>query len=149
MAAMVEAKIANRREDLTRVSALVDSLCDEHGVPDDVRADIQVALDEALANVIAHAHPRGGKHAIRVALEVRGRTFEALVEDDGVAFNPLDAPKPATNLPLDARVPGGLGVHFMRSLMTSVSYARTKGRNRLTLRRRLDAVAGKVPVSTR
>lgn len=149
MSPMVEARIGNRHTDIPRVAALVDKLCDEHAVAADVRADIQVALDEALANVIAHGHPGGGKHAIRVALDVRDDIFEAIVEDDGVAFDPLDVPSPNLNLPLAQRMPGGLGVHFMRSLMTSVSYTRADGRNRLTLRRTLEPVRTAVPVASR
>jgi anti-sigma regulatory factor (Ser/Thr protein kinase) len=138
---MIETTLPNRREAMPRVVELVDALLDEHGVSSGVRADIQVALDEAIVNVIENAWPDdpAGEHAIRVTLGVADGMFEATVEDDGVAFDPLGRPAPALGGTLDERTPGGLGIHFIRQLMTEVRYARAAGRNMLTMRRSLDA----------
>ena len=63
--------------------------------------------------------------------------LEAEVEDDGRPFDPLGVPAPDLQAPLPERRVGGLGIHFVRRLMSEVRYARVDGRNRLVLRKRL------------
>ena len=62
-------------------------------------------------------------------MEPRGRI------DTGGAkpFDPLAAPPPDFAVPARGRKPGGLGIHFMRSLMDQVAHVRRDGINRLRL----------------
>ena len=59
------------------------------------------------------------------------------IEDDGRAFNPLDAPGPDLSASLMDREPGGLGIHLARSLMDQIFYQRVGQRNLLTLTKRI------------
>jgi serine/threonine-protein kinase RsbW len=61
----------------------------------------------------------------------------AEVEDDGRAFNPLEAAAPNLDASIDERPIGGLGIHLVRSVMTSVEYRRQDGRNVLTMKKKL------------
>jgi serine/threonine-protein kinase RsbW len=58
------------------------------------------------------------------------------VEDDGPHFDPLSLPPPDVTVGLADRRVGGLGVHLVRNLMDTVSYARTAGRNQLCMSKR-------------
>ena len=58
----------------------------------------------------------------------------ATVEDDGVPFDPRDAPLPDLDASLDERQAGGLGMHLVRSTMDGIDYRREGGRNVLTVR---------------
>ncbi|MGH8701072.1 MAG: ATP-binding protein, partial [Burkholderiales bacterium] len=60
-----------------------------------------------------------------------------VIEDDGVPFNPLAMPAPDVSTPLRERRVGGIGIHFVRSLMDGVAYDRAGERNRLVLTKRL------------
>jgi anti-sigma regulatory factor (Ser/Thr protein kinase) len=135
----VETVIADRVEELPRVIALVDALAAQHHLPADAATDMRVALDEVLVNIIRYAWSEAGSHAIRVRLTVTPDVLEAVVEDDGVPFDPLALPAPDLAAPPGQRQVGGLGVHFVRRLMTDVTYARVAGRNRLALTRRVAA----------
>ncbi len=53
--------------------------------------------------------------------------------DDGVPFNPLSAAAPDTNLPLEERDGGGLGIHLVRNLVYEVSYQRRIDKNLMTM----------------
>ncbi len=116
---------------------MVDGLAAAHELPAAPVADMQVALDEVLANIISYAHAEGTIHAIRVRLTVSPEALEAEVEDDGRPFDPLAVPAPDLQAPLRERRVGGLGIHFVRRLMSEVRYARVEGRNHLVLRKRL------------
>jgi anti-sigma regulatory factor (Ser/Thr protein kinase) len=129
----VEIVIANRLEELARVAGDVDRLVARHGLPADVGADLNVALDEVLANVLEHAYDDAGAHQIRIALCVYPQAVLAEIEDDGRPFDPLGAPPPDRAASLAESRIGGLGIHFLRSLMSEVTYRREDGKNRLTL----------------
>jgi serine/threonine-protein kinase RsbW len=139
----VDTTIVNRRSELARVASLVDELAAANDLERAVLADIQVALDEVLSNIIDHGFADEQVHEIRVRLRLDHGVLEATIEDDGKPFDLRAHPTPDLNAPLRRRRVGGLGIHFVRNLMTEVRYGRVKGRNRLVLRKRLtDAKEG-------
>ena len=96
--------------------------------------NVNLSLDELITNVISYGYEDSGEHEIRVTLTERDGALEVVLEDDGVAFDPLsEAPEPDLGASVEERRIGGLGVHFVKSLMDEVSYERRGGRNRLTL----------------
>ena len=132
----VETTIPNTQAGIQRVSRIVDELASAHHLSENVVADIQVALDEVLANIISFGYPEGGVHEIWVRVTLVEHVLTAEIEDDGKPFNPLEAARPDLSGGLKERRVGGLGIHFVRELMDAVEYARVENRNRLVLRRR-------------
>jgi anti-sigma regulatory factor (Ser/Thr protein kinase) len=53
--------------------------------------------------------------------------------DDGIPFNPLGVETPDTDLPLEEREIGGLGIHLVRRMMDKVSYRRRIDKNVITV----------------
>ncbi len=100
---------------------------------------LALALDEAMTNTIAYAWPQGGTHELTLEMTVDGRTVITVVSDDGIAFDPLEVPPPDLESSLEDRPVGGLGVHFMKTLMDDVTYRREGGRNVLTMHKRFEA----------
>lgn len=131
----IELVIANRLEELARVSESVDQLVASHRLPAEAGTDLNIALDEVLANVLEHAYDDAGVHEIRIALCAYPQAVVVQVEDDGRPFDPLavPAPDPAVSA-AEGRI-GGRGILFVRSLMSEVRYQRADGKNRLTLTR--------------
>jgi serine/threonine-protein kinase RsbW len=119
------------------VAEALDAFCLAEQVPPDVRWRLQVALDEVVANVVSHGAPADGAGALDVWFRRDGSIVEITVADDGPAFNPLERPARDLGRPLEAIQPGGLGIVLVRALMDEVRYERD-GRNRLTLRKRID-----------
>ena len=101
------------------------------GLSDDLRRRFLVALDEVLSNVARHGGPSGGP--VQVDFKLTGDRLTVTVEDDAPPFNPLDAPPADTSSPLEQRKAGGVGIELVRTLLESVRYEHTGGRNRLTL----------------
>jgi anti-sigma regulatory factor (Ser/Thr protein kinase) len=131
-----ELVIANAPSELRRVAATVDALAADCGLPSDATADMQVALDEVLTNIIRHGYTDGGAHEIRVRLSWEDQALVAEIEDDGRPFDLLSVPAPDVRSGLRDRPVGGLGIYFVRRLMDSVEYAAVGNRNRLVLRRK-------------
>ncbi|RPH67827.1 MAG: ATP-binding protein [Burkholderiales bacterium] len=135
----LEIVIADRLDEIGRVASALDEFAARFALPADAVIDMQVALDEVLANVVSYAYPegQGGAHRIRIVLAAHPDALEAEVTDDGAPFDPAIAGAPERDAPLEHRRIGGLGLHFVRNLMSEVKYQRIGSHNRLVLRRRL------------
>lgn len=131
---------------MTRTTATVDRLpalleflrafWREQALPEAAVFPFELALDEVFMNVVMHGSPAAAPpREVRVGLERRGADVLLVMEDDGVAFDPLTLPAPDTDAPVEARDIGGLGVFLVRELMDDVAYAHTGTHNRLTMRK--------------
>lgn len=118
-----------------QVRDLLDRLARARSLEPDVLADMQIALDEILTNIVHNGLADGLPHRIEVVLSVEPGSVTAQVEDDCAPFDPLSVPVPDLRSSLGQRRVGGLGVHFVRNLMNEVRYLRVGSRNRLVLRR--------------
>jgi serine/threonine-protein kinase RsbW len=125
--------------EIALISEGVDRFFDIHGLPDKARMHVTLALDELATNAISYGYPdgAGGEAALTITLKLEGDDLIAILEDEGIAFDPLSTPEPDTTLSLDERKIGGLGVHFVRALMDEMTYERAGNANRLILRKRL------------
>jgi len=96
---------------------------------------LELALDEALANVIRYAYPEGKVGTIRVGYRSEGDgQFCVRVWDTGQAFEPLSADPLVLPPDIEDRPIGGMGILFMRHMADEIGYRRKGGINRLTLR---------------
>lgn len=127
--------LAARLPEITRLAGLVEDFGTQHGLPSSVVFDLNLSLEEVLANVISYAYDDPHQRSVEVRLKVGRSQVWAEIEDEGREFNPLEAAPPDTEAGLDERRVGGLGIHLVRSLMDSVEYRREKGRNILTMRK--------------
>jgi serine/threonine-protein kinase RsbW len=134
----VQATMTNDLQSIARARELIVDIARAHNVSADVVSHMSIALDEALSNIVKYGYADDRVHEIRLSLAVSEGMLVAQIEDDGVPFDPLSAPQPKLDVPFEQRGPGGLGVHFIRTLMNDVSYARVAGHNRLILKKRLD-----------
>lgn len=79
--------------------------------------EILLAVDEALTNVIRHAY-QGEQGKVAVSVLASDDNVEITIEDRGRKFDPTQVPPPE----LPRHKPGGLGVHFIRTIMDQMIY---------------------------
>ena len=96
----------NDLSELPRLSEFLATFFTRTGLPTDLAGDFELALEEVFANVVMHGHPNGGQHQISVNIALEGVVVKLTVEDDGVPFNPLEAPLMDLDLPLEKRGTG-------------------------------------------
>jgi anti-sigma regulatory factor (Ser/Thr protein kinase) len=114
----------------------VDELGRRHGASAEVLYAVKLALDEMLTNVISYGYEDQGEHAIAVRLAIAGSEIVAEIEDDARTFNPLEAPAPKVETPLQEKPLGGLGIHLSRTMLDRLEYRRENGKNILTIRKK-------------
>jgi serine/threonine-protein kinase RsbW len=92
----------------------------------------KLCLNELVANTVLYGYPDGKEGRIVVSVDRQGEAFAVLLEDDGIAFDPLSAPeaRPMQGLE-DARI-GGFGIKLFRESSREARYERSGGRNRLS-----------------
>ena len=132
-------RVRNDLAELERVGRMLGEFWAEHDLPEELAGEINLVLEEMLANVILHGYQDQGDHEIVVKLESQGGELTLAIEDDGVVFNPLEKPRPDLTVPLAERQVGGLGIFLVRELMDHLQYERLEDRNRLTMKKRVTA----------
>ena len=138
---MADAESGARRafpRSLDAVSDLLDwteRFFEAAAVPDDHRYGVQLGLEELFTNLVKYG---AGSHPIEVELVRRDSLLLASLTDEDVEpFDPTAAPDADTTLPLEARKPGGLGLHLVRRVVDRVDYTYRDRRSRTTLVKRL------------
>lgn len=106
------------------------------GFEGSLETQIELALEEALVNIIKHGYP-GTSGDVEINCNRIGTVgLKVVLTDRGIAYDPLAN---ATPLDLDPKTPlelkaiGGYGVHLIQSIMDQVEYSRRGDHNVLTL----------------
>jgi anti-sigma regulatory factor (Ser/Thr protein kinase) len=120
-------------DSLTRGLTLVVECAIAAGFPQARITEIELAVEEALANICRYAYPdRSGEVEVRCW---RDETQHFLIEliDTGVPFDLLSRPVPDLTLDTAQRQMGGYGIPLILALMDHVTYHREGERNILRL----------------
>ena len=132
----------NRLDEIAGVTERIEAFGAMHGLTAEDLFKLTLALDEVVTNIISYAYDDANDHQIEIRMDLNGTSVTVRVEDDGRAYNPLDAPKPELGADIEDRSIGGLGVHIVRSIMDELEYRREGGRNILIMRKRTPGETG-------
>jgi len=94
--------------------------------------DLQLAVEEAIANIIVHGY-KGKAGTVLITIHATDRDMEVRIEDQAPPFNPLSRPDPDRESGLTDRQIGGLGIYLIQQVVDSVQYQYAGGKNILTL----------------
>lgn len=122
--------------DLNRIQELkdfIESIAQKLNMDPTVLGQVQLAVEEAVVNVMSYAYPEGENGFVTVKAMSDGHELRLVVIDSGVAFDPTSRGKADVSLSLEDRPIGGLGIFLVRELMDSINYERTDGRNILMM----------------
>jgi anti-sigma regulatory factor (Ser/Thr protein kinase) len=129
-------ELKNNVGELERLSQILTQFGEANKLSPKVLFAINLALEEILTNTINYGYKDNHEHKIKLAISLEYDELTVKVEDDGQAFNPLEAPEPDTDKPLQERQIGGLGIHLVRNLMDKLEYRRWEGRNMLVMKKK-------------
>ncbi len=95
--------------------------------------NINLALEEAVSNVIFYAFDDEKEHDIKIVISLENKNLSIEIIDDGKPFDPTARKQPDVSLPAEDRPIGGLGIFLIRKMMDNVTYNRHNNLNTLTL----------------
>lgn len=124
-----------KMSELPTLIEFVESVCDECNIKPDLRFDLTLAVEEAASNVIEHGY-KGNGGELSVRFELLDATVTIFLRDRAKPFKPGKVGRPDTDVPLEDRPLGGLGLHLMHQLMDEVRYDTLPDGNLLTMVKR-------------
>ena len=83
---------------------------------------VQLAVDEACANIIEHAYGGEGRGDIECTCIVNNNGLTVILRDNGRPFDPTSVPEPDLCASLEDREVGVLGLYCIRQLMDKVRF---------------------------
>lgn len=129
--------LQNEVDQLSQLAPFVWAFAEEAQLDEQPAMQLDLALDEAVTNVVLYAYPKGTGGEVTVAAKREGDTLEVVLTDSGTPFDPTAQEDPDLTLSADERPIGGLGIFLVRQMMDTVRYERKDGKNILTLRKNL------------
>ena len=131
--------ISNDHAYLAQVRDLVSRGVSVGDFPSQYLNRLQIAVDEAVTNIIEHGYAgiAPGSATIALSLRIDARNFRIVIEDDGRAFDPQQLPEVDVKKHAAGGHSGGLGIFLMRRVMDEIQYHFENGkRNQLVLVKR-------------
>lgn len=98
---------------------------------------IILSVDEALSNVIEHAHKEAREESIGITLAFGADSFSIVIADRGRPFHPSIVTRYEVQNRVQEKRSHGYGLYLMHTLMDKITYERTKEGNRLLMIKRL------------
>ena len=129
--------LPNDINEVPRLTAFVDAVCEAVGFNPTVTMQMNLAIEEAVVNVMNYAYPRGKKGDVTIEALSNDVRLKFVIIDSGTPFDPTVHADVDTTLSAQERPIGGLGIHLVRQMMDSINYERVNNLNVLTLRKKL------------
>ena len=117
-----EIRISNNLNEIVVLASFIEELGEELSLPAETVMNINLALEEAVANIIMYAYPPKEQHIILLKVTSTEKQLIFLLTDKGASFDPTQVEEVDITLPIEERPIGGLGIFLIRSIMNEISY---------------------------
>ena len=129
--------LPNDVAEVPQLAAFVDEVCEALGFDVSAAMQINLAIEEAVVNVMNYAYPEGTRGSINVVAQANDERLKFVISDSGTPFDPTVREEVDISLAMEDRPIGGLGIHLVRQIMDSINYQRDGDKNVLTLRKKI------------
>jgi len=139
---LLQIKLPAVLENLTQFIESVSDCARAQGFGQKRLSQIEVAMDEALVNIVHYSYPdKSGDAEVVCSIDDKNR-FIIEIMDWGLPFNVLSLDEPDLISDISERKVGGVGVFIIRKLMDDVKYRYEDNKNILVLIVNKDALKG-------
>lgn len=130
-----EIKVSNNLDEISILATFIEELGEELSLSAETTMNINLALEEAIANIIMYAYPPQEQHSILLRVTSTKKQLIFLLTDKGASFDPTQVEEVDITLPIEERPIGGLGIFLIRSIMNEISYQRIDNENQLIMKK--------------
>lgn len=128
-------ELKNNISELNTLNRHLNTLGSGIGLQTDSILRINICLDELFTNIVSYGFEDELEHVIQFTVQAEDNLLVIHIEDDGIAFNPLEKIDPEFPANVESAKIGGLGILIIRKLIDNISYERKQGKNRLTMKK--------------
>lgn len=127
--------LLNRLQEVERLQPFLEEIQAALKLDDMLVMQLNLAIEEALVNVISYAYPPEVEGGIRLSVDYHAdkHRLRFMLSDYGKAFDPTGAAEADVTQDAMDRPVGGLGIFLVRQLMTCVKYSRRNDCNVLLM----------------
>jgi anti-sigma regulatory factor (Ser/Thr protein kinase) len=130
--------VPSSTENLALIREFVGVIASQAGLDQKDAGKLELAVDEACANVIEHAYGHDQTKEVIIRASLDEETLKIDVEDTGRGFDPGSVKQDELDELINKRATGGLGMRLMKTLMDEVRYEIEPGKkNELHMMKRL------------
>ena len=129
--------LPNDVQTIPQLSEFIETVCEAAGFDMDMCMQLNLAIEEAVVNVMNYAYPKGVKGMVNIDATISSKGLKFVINDNGTPFDPTAKAEVDTTLSAEERNIGGLGIHLIRQIMDSINYEYIDGRNVLTLLKKI------------
>ena len=127
----------NDIQQIPQLAGFIEAIADEIHLDQSLAMSLNLALEEAVSNVIMYAYPEGSDGLVDIEAIIRHDRLDFIITDSGKPFDPTQAPEVDTTLGVEERAIGGLGIYLVRNIMDDVRYERAEAKNILSMTKRI------------
>ncbi len=127
----------NDVQEIPRLATFIEEIAENHAIDMATSMNLNLAMEEAVVNVMNYAYPKESVNNIDITAEVDDEEIAFSIADSGIPFDPTQKGEPDLTLDAEDRPIGGLGIHLVRQLMDTLDYRYENGHNILTLKKRI------------
>jgi sigma-B regulation protein RsbU (phosphoserine phosphatase) len=129
--------LTNDLKDVPRLATFVEEICEALSFDDMVTMQMNLAIEEAVVNVMDYAYPEGVKGYVDIEAWADEQWLTFVITDSGKPFDPTTKGEVDITLSAEERDIGGLGIYLVRQIMDSIGYEYKDGHNVLTLKKKV------------
>ncbi len=132
--------LTNNVQDVPLLATFVEEVCEQAGFDASVTMQMNLAMEEAVVNVMNYAYPSGTQGDIMIDALMGNGKLQFVISDKGTPFDPTAEADADTTLSAEERPIGGLGIFLVRQLMDDINYEYKDDKNILTLSKEMGSV---------
>lgn len=131
-------QVPSSTENLALIREFVTTVGQQAGLDISDIGKLELAVDEACANVIEHAYGHDASKEVTISANIDGDSITFEIIDTGKGFDPSQVKMEELETLIAKRKDGGLGMRLIKTLMDEVQYEIVPGqKNELRMTKRI------------
>ncbi|MCH2235824.1 MAG: ATP-binding protein [Crocinitomicaceae bacterium] len=113
-------EISSQLENLPEVEAMIEKVCEELGVNEELFGNVLIAVTEAVNNAIIHGNKSQPSKKVTIIVNKKAQEVIFTVGDEGAGFDFENIPDPTA--PENIEKLNGRGIFLMKNLSDNVEF---------------------------
>ena len=129
--------LLNDVKEIPALAIFVGSICEDMRFNQLTTDGVNLAVEEAVVNVMNYAYPEGTRATILLEVFADEESVRFVLCDDGKPFDPTASEEVDIENNVKNKIIGGMGIHLIRHYMDHIAYERKDGQNILTMTKKI------------
>ena len=129
--------LLNDVKEIPALAIFVGSICEDMRFNQLTTDGVNLAIEEAVVNVMNYAYPEGTRATILLEVFADEESVRFVLCDDGKPFDPTASEEVDVENNVKNKIIGGMGIHLIRHYMDHIAYERKDGQNILTMTKKI------------